>query len=424
MPLLLATVSLLATKADWPQERPWACHVIDDSSRGADGARLADINGDGWADIATGWEEGGVTRVYINPGPARSRTKWPAITVGNTPSVEDAVFVDLDQDGVADVVSCCEGETRTVYVHWAPPDASGRTSSAAWRQEPIPATQGLLQWMFAHPMQMDGANGVDLVVGGKGPNARIGWLQAPPNPRDLAAWRWRPMSEIGWLMSIILSDMDHDGDEDVLLTDRRGELRGCRWLENPGPGAAQSGNWPCHFVGGRDAEVMFMTTADLDGDGFQDVLAAAKRAQVLYFRRLDNGGKQWVEVSIPYPAGMGTAKAVAVGDIDLDGRPDLVVSCENADPPKSGVRWMSYERSPLEPNWRGHEISGPAGIKFDLVQLLDLDGDGDLDVLTCEEAQNLGLIWYENPYGWCCPAPGRLGATRSAALQNRPEADK
>ncbi len=44
-----------------------------------------------------------------------------------------------------------------------------------------------------------------------------------------------------------------------------------------------------------------------------------------------------------------------------------------------------------------HPISGPQGIKFDLVKLLDLDGDGDLDVLTCEERDNLGVIWYENP---------------------------
>ena len=36
----------------------------------------------------------------------------------------------------------------------------------------------------------------------------------------------------------------------------------------------------------------------------------------------------------------------------------------------------------------------------DRIELLDLDGDGDLDVLTCEERQNkngLGVIWYENP---------------------------
>jgi hypothetical protein len=31
------------------------------------------------------------------------------------------------------------------------------------------------------------------------------------------------------------------------------------------------------------------------------------------------------------------------------------------------------------------------------MELVDLDGDGDLDVLTCEERAGLGVIWYENP---------------------------
>ena len=46
------------------------------------------------------------------------------------------------------------------------------------------------------------------------------------------------------------------------------------------------------------------------------------------------------------------------------------------------------------------DISGAPGIKFDLVRLLDLDGDGDLDVLTNEEQEartGLGVMWYENP---------------------------
>ena len=37
------------------------------------------------------------------------------------------------------------------------------------------------------------------------------------------------------------------------------------------------------------------------------------------------------------------------------------------------------------------------GVKHDLVPLIDLDGDGDLDVLTTEETKGLGVVWYENP---------------------------
>src|SRR3954452_5850648 len=77
------------------QERgpAWARHAVDASSRGADGVRLADVNGDGLADIATGWEEGGRVRVCLNPGRSAAKRPWPAVTVGNVRSPEDAVLV-------------------------------------------------------------------------------------------------------------------------------------------------------------------------------------------------------------------------------------------------------------------------------------------------------------------------------------------
>src|SRR5262245_39481562 len=99
---------------------PWPRHTIDGASRGADGVRLADINGDGRLDITTGWEEGGVIRVYTHPGREKVREVWPAVTVGRVRTPEDAVFTDLDADGAIDVVSSCEGKERTIFFHWAP----------------------------------------------------------------------------------------------------------------------------------------------------------------------------------------------------------------------------------------------------------------------------------------------------------------
>ncbi len=378
----------------------WPRHTIDDSSRGADGVKLADVNGDGLPDITTGWEEGGITRAYLDPGPVDSAKLWPAVTIGHTPSVEDAVWVDLDGDGATDVVTCCEGNTRTMFVHWAPGDQELMLSATAWQQEEIPVTKDRMQWMFAQPVDVDGRNGVDLVAGAKGRDAQLGWLESSADPRKLADWRWHPICDVGWVMSIRLSDMDADGDMDILITDRKGPARGCRWLENPGRGPEQSQPWANHFIGGKGREVMFATLTDLDADGLADVLVATKPAEILYLRRLDATGTRWAESAVVFPENMGTAKGIAAGDIDLDGRLDLVVSCEGATPPKSGVEWLSYKDSPFERNWQGHDISGPAGIKYDRIELLDLDADGDLDVLTCEERhedKGLGVIWYENP---------------------------
>ncbi|MBL7141108.1 MAG: VCBS repeat-containing protein [Planctomycetes bacterium] len=380
-------------------ERPWTRHTIDDSSRGADGTRLGNANADGLPDIVTGWEQGGITRVYLNPGPEKAKEKWPAVTVGKTPNVEDAVFVDLDHDGATDVVTCCEGGTRTVFVHWAPKEPARYLDPKAWTTEPLPASAGRMMWMFCVPAQVDGQHGEDLIAAGKGEGAAIGWFKAPANPRDLAAWTWHPIQKVGWAMSIRLESMDTDGHLDILVSDRKGPTRGVFWLRNPGPDAdlTRAEAWKRHDIGGAGREVMFLTTDDPDRDRREDVLVATKPRDILFLRRLSRDGTRWEEHTVRMPDTAGTAKAVASGDIDLDGKMDLVFSCEQAKRPLSGVMWLSYRDSPMESEWQAHDISGPEGVKFDLVVLWDLDGDGDLDVLTSEETDNLGVIWYENP---------------------------
>src|SRR5690606_15193348 len=110
-------------------------------------------------------------------------------------------------------------------------------------------------------------------------------------------------------------------------------------------------------------------------------------------------GRGWQQHEVPMPDGSGTGKGVAVFDVDGNGRMDIVFTCENASD-KHGVGWLSADRRATDPEWTFHPISGDGpgtGVKFDLIQVLDVDGDGDLDIITCEERDQLGLIWYENP---------------------------
>ncbi len=399
--LLPALPSTGQEKTPAQQRGPaWKRHVIDDSSRGSDGVRALDVNGDGLLDLTTGWEEGGVVRVYLNPGPGKSSQRWPAVTVGKVGSPEDAVFVDLDGDGSVDVVSSCEGKVRTVFAHWAPKDRKRYLDPSAWTTEPFPAVQAMTQWMYCEPAQIDGQHGLDLIVGAKNQNGQIGWLQAPPNPRDLSAWKYHFLCKAGWVMSLAAADMDGDGDLDVLVSDRRAAQRGCLWLENPGPGPAQTKPWKVHRIGPVGEEVMFLDWADLDGDRLADVLVPTFDRKLYFFRRKPGQAVSWEQHLLPFPERTGSGKAVRVADINLDGKPDLVVSCAHAGNKVSGIVWMSYRRSPADPEWDVHEISGPEGIKFDNLPLIDLDGDGDLDVISTEEqtgGRGLGVVWYENP---------------------------
>jgi FG-GAP-like repeat len=355
--------------------QPWTRHTIDNSSRGADGVKLIDINGDGRPDVTTA--------VYYNEGRVGVRSPWPQVTVGNVRAPEDAVFADLDADLGFDIVSACEGTQRALFVHWAPRDFDRYFDPKAWTTAVIPASRDRMMWMFAVPMQVDGRHGVDLVAGGKGPGAEIGWMESAANPRQLELWRWHPLRAVGWIMSIHTLDMDSDGDQDILFSDRKGDRSGIHWLENP--------TWNMHTVGATGREVMFIDVADFDGDGRHDIVAAVKPRETHVFKRRGKDGRQWDVEKISWPATVGTAKAVRLADINNDGRVDLVYSAEEAHSELRGVAWMDLATRAL------HDISGAAGTKYDLLELYDFDADGDLDLLTTEETDGLGVVWYENP---------------------------
>ena len=394
--MLKPLLVVLLMTSDASAREPWMRHTIDDSSQGADGVRLADVNADGLLDLVTPWEEGGIVRVYIHPGAQRAKQPWPHVTVGKVASPEDAVFVDLDADGAVDVVSSCEGGTNTMFVHWAPPTPENYLKESLWQTQSIPATRGTQAWMFALPKDMDTRNGVDLVVSSKGPGAGVGWLESPPNARDLSRWKYHRLIDAGWIMSLIDADINRDGFGDILLSDRRGALRGIKWLAHPGhPLSGADSAWAMQTVGGGEHEVMFIDYVDVNDDGKKEVVAATHQREILVLQ--SNGKNGWHATTLPAPFQARKGKSVRVGDIDLDGIVDLVHSTEpNPQPRGPGITWL---QGPLNSENQPaiHPISDLKGSKFDLLQLIDLDRDGDLDVLTCEERDNLGVIWYENP---------------------------
>lgn len=371
---------------------PWQRHTIDNTSKGADGVKLGDFNGDGLPDLVTGWEEGGVVRVYANPGPEKARLPWPQVTVGKVQHAEEAIFCDLDGDGRLEVVSGTEGNTRTLYWHRAHDRDS--MNAAHWTTQALPAATSTQMWMQAAALDLDGRHGQDLLLASKNKGAALGWLRNPGDPRAINDWTYHELRPASWLMSLIPHDLDGDGDSDALFTDRKGARSGVFWLENPGSDRVrENAPWSEHTIGAAGKEVMFADVGNLNADGLSDIAAAVKPHDVFLFLRQPD--HSWKEVLITLDATrLGDAKSVKIGDLNRDGLADLIFTCENATKEREGIVWLEQQRNGP---WKQHSLGGPDGVKFDLAQLLDLDADGDLDVITCEERDQLGIVWYQNP---------------------------
>jgi hypothetical protein len=416
--------------ATFGADKPWKHHAIDVGLSGGDGVRLHDWEGDGDLDVVVGWEQAGASRLYINPGATpKAKKLWPSVDVGPAKSIEDAVMADVDGDGRVDVISATEGGSAKLIVHFAPKKGDAMAPEL-WETKAFPKSlAGDRRWMFSTTFDVNGDGRLDIVSGGKSKGAVIAWFEAPAaDRRDLSAWKFHKMSDVGWVMSLVAQDMDGDGDLDVIASDRRRDvgLQGAWWLENPATPHSPGNNdvfskpWARHWISEKNVEAMFLRPHDMDGDGDQDVVVPIRLnelkenpgyldnpSRLRWYERLDATGQNWKTHEIAYPANTGKSKGCAVGDITGDGRVDIVLSHASANAPLSGMVWLSYRDSVFDAVWVRHEMSGPNGSKFDRVELLDVDGDGDLDVMTTEEnfgpkSVGLGAIWYENP----TPNPG------------------
>jgi hypothetical protein len=286
--------------------------------------------------------------------------------------------------------------------------------SGSWSTHIIDNSVGVTRWMFAAPMHTRSASRRPAIaVGSKAPHGMVGLLRFAP---AVGSWQVQRLADAAWIMTLEVADVDGDQDLDILYSDRKGDQSGIYWLENTGFDSHDdslkplTSVWKRHLIGGLGQEVMFLALAHQpnaqrpgsgpgSGTRVRQIWAAVKPNHIQRFTAVASQ-QQWpAEIIEVAPADrVGTAKAVAVGDLDADGSDELVFSCEGAVPPKSGVVYLKQD--PRTDAWSLHDVSGPEGIKFDLVELIDLDLDGDLDILTCEErhaGRGLGVIWYANP---------------------------
>lgn len=444
--LLLSTLAMLGgcgknvvpipidSGATFSPQRCFTRHVIDDRGAGADGVQIVDINGDGNMDVVSGWEESAELKIYFHPGIqlVGEQAPWPSVDVRggeDVSSIEDAAFADLDGDGMVDaVVSATEGTNslpnRRIRLHrWS--ISLPVEEDTSWTGSVVHIDEPTERFLTVRSAQLDNQYGADIVAisrslqeNGNEPqsNASPGgvfYYRAPPLDQvgQTSAWKRERLAEVNKGKSIELVDMDADEDIDILYS----TASNVWWLENPLE-MGMGNKWQPHWIGTASD----LALCDINNDGIQDVVATASRKDypviARWFQRTGTRPKpnrKWNAYDIRLHAQLPFAdwqsenfaiKSIACAHIasDGDGPPDLALTTSGSG---FGILIASapegFEQDYNQP-WRVLPATNYQWLmKYDNILTVDMDSDGDIDLLTTEENEGLllqgaGVLWYEN----------------------------
>lgn len=172
-----------------------------------------------------------------------------------------------------------------------------------------------------------------------------------------------------------VADVDGDGTLDVLVSGDSGALA---VRANP----LGTGQFSAAAVWDFGQDLRGLDTADFDGDGLLDVAVASGGDDVVYVLLGNRGGLFGPQGASAAPAAALSVDAgprkVKAGDLDGDGRTDLVVTCET-----SGTISVLLNRTTQHgtPTF-GPAVSYAVGATPMGLAVLDLDGDGQRDAVV------------------------------------------
>lgn len=301
-----------------------------------------DFNDDGWTDILVLGFPGAESWWFENP--QNKGGLWPQHVAIDVTDNESPAFLDLTGDGRPEIV-CSSGG----YLGYAEYDPKNPRAKFTWHNiSPLVMAPGKdgkpspFYFRFTHGLGVGDVNGdgrPDILE-------KTGWWEQPASREGDPVWK---KHEAIWGTrggaQMWAYDVNGDGLNDI-ITSLDGHGYGIAWFEQTRDGGAEG--WTQHIIVGEKPEdnpqgIVFsqphaMDLVDMDGDGLKDLITGKRfwahgpkgdadpgGTPYLYWFRLtrDGGNVAWLAHQIDDASGVGTQ--VTAGDINGDGRPDVVV---------------------------------------------------------------------------------------------------
>jgi hypothetical protein len=308
------------------------------------------------------------------------------------PQIAHVAIVDLDRDGLNDVLVCDAFRNILTWVRQAPRGTFAETTIA-----------GVAAPAHVEAIDFDKDGDLDLVVAALGflfpNNNRVGSVIVLENDCQQKFRSHYIADRIARVADARAADLDGDGDFDVSVAGFGYDDGETSWLEN-------RGGWKFEqHVLQRLSGPINAIPADINGDTRPDIVALVSQEWEEIWAFINDGRGMlaprmlWGSTN----ADFGSSWMTLV-DMDRDGDPDILYANGDAfeyAPPNSrpwqGVQWLE-NRGDLR--FELHRMIDQQGATSP--EAVDLDDDGDLDVLLVnanndwDNPEAPSLLWLEN----------------------------